>query len=188
MPKFDYRRYDDRDCIDCKISFTPFVHNQSRCRVCVEITQIKEGNYNKAANKNYHKACKWCSEEFQLTGPASLYCSSACRRDARLAKLYNLSRPTFLKLTSKKTCDICNEKGFLLNPTYDRKFVIDHDHSTGKVRGWLCHNCNRGLGLFQDNIKLLEKAKSYLEGATTIPEGSTLQAIGSGSAQHSKEE
>jgi hypothetical protein len=39
---------------------------------------------------------------------------------------------------------------------------IDHDHSTGKVRGLLCDCCNRALGLMRDNTDLLQKAIDYL--------------------------
>ena len=39
---------------------------------------------------------------------------------------------------------------------------IDHDHKTGKVRGLLCNNCNRALGLLQDKPELLIKAVDYL--------------------------
>jgi hypothetical protein len=39
---------------------------------------------------------------------------------------------------------------------------IDHCHTTGKVRGLLCHACNRALGNFGDNIANLEQAIIYL--------------------------
>lgn len=39
----------------------------------------------------------------------------------------------------------------------------DHCHTTGKVRGILCHNCNTGLGKFLDDPKLLRLAVNYLE-------------------------
>ena len=41
-------------------------------------------------------------------------------------------------------------------------FHIDHCHTTGKVRGLLCSNCNTGLGQFKDNQVLLENAIQYL--------------------------
>jgi len=39
----------------------------------------------------------------------------------------------------------------------------DHNHKTGKARELLCYCCNTGLGLFQDNPKLLKYAAAYLE-------------------------
>lgn len=51
-------------------------------------------------------------------------------------------------------CDICNS---------DIKLHVDHDHLTGRIRGVLCANCNRGIGLFRDNKELLAKAIKYLD-------------------------
>lgn len=39
----------------------------------------------------------------------------------------------------------------------------DHNHVSGKSRGVLCRQCNVGLGLFLDNIKILRKSIKYLE-------------------------
>lgn len=40
---------------------------------------------------------------------------------------------------------------------------IDHCHSSGKVRGILCHNCNSSLGHAKDSIHVLRSLISYLE-------------------------
>jgi hypothetical protein len=53
-------------------------------------------------------------------------------------------------------CYICGE------PEIGRALSIDHDHITGKVRGLLCSNHNRALGLLADDPELLLKAHAYL--------------------------
>ncbi len=44
-----------------------------------------------------------------------------------------------------------------------RDFQIDHDHATGKVRGLLCHLCNKGLGMFGDKPQLMVNAALYVQ-------------------------
>lgn len=44
-----------------------------------------------------------------------------------------------------------------------RRLAVDHCHSTGKIRGLLCHNCNTGLGKLGDSIESLTKALNYLK-------------------------
>jgi hypothetical protein len=64
----------------------------------------------------------------------------------------------------KEDCGIC---GISRNDS-DKKFAIDHchksEHELGviKIRGVLCHNCNKGLGSLQDDIGILFKAIKYL--------------------------
>ena len=40
--------------------------------------------------------------------------------------------------------------------------AIDHNHETGDVRGILCKNCNRALGLLGDNPETMARAQAYL--------------------------
>jgi hypothetical protein len=43
-----------------------------------------------------------------------------------------------------------------------KRFCVDHCHTTGRVRGLLCNECNRGIGLLKDNPTILTNAVKYL--------------------------
>lgn len=45
-----------------------------------------------------------------------------------------------------------------------RRFSVDHDHATGRVRGLLCHRCNRALPTWI-TPRWLNAAAAYLESA-----------------------
>ncbi len=66
----------------------------------------------------------------------------------------------------KNKCAICgNEETCIDGRSSDKKprrLSIDHCHSTGKVRGLLCHACNIAIGKFKDDIELLKKAITYI--------------------------
>jgi hypothetical protein len=73
----------------------------------------------------------------------------------------NITQKQYVDLiyNSNGLCEICN------NPNTSNvkgSLSVDHDHNNGKVRGLLCDKCNRGLGLFGDNINILLKAAEYL--------------------------
>ncbi len=57
-------------------------------------------------------------------------------------------------------CPICQKRTI---PGLTSKIVLDHNHSNGKVRGWICDSCNTGIGRFKDDITLLERAINYLK-------------------------
>jgi hypothetical protein len=42
---------------------------------------------------------------------------------------------------------------------------IDHNHETRKVRGILCHRCNKGLSFVEDEV-FLTQALAYLKKTT----------------------
>lgn len=123
------------------------------------------------------KGCRECGEAFQPQAPSHLFCSQDCADKAfvrrYLKKSYGITLEEYQSMHEKQEglCAICQTEGFKLRPEHSLLLVVDHCHTTGKVRGMLCHNCNRALGLLQDNLENLQRAIAYLEGATTIPKG-----------------
>ena len=129
------------------------------------------------------KPCKLCGSVFNPLAPSHLYCSDECKDQGYsvryLNRSYGLSLEEYQALHSsqKGVCYICQKEGFKMQEHHTSTLVVDHCHSTGTVRGLLCHNCNRALGLLQDNVPSLRRAIEYLEGATTIPQGSTPKQV-----------
>jgi hypothetical protein len=74
------------------------------------------------------------------------YCRSCAQQQEKVRK-YGI------KFIEGSICEICER------PARD----IDHDHQTNQTRGFLCMNCNRGLGQFKDNTENLKLAIEYLE-------------------------
>lgn len=116
--------------------------------------------------------CKKCSyarhNEWRLKNKA--HCAKASKkwRDANpeLAKdhirksTYKLPLGTYDHLLAEQQgrCAICETD----KPGGRGAFHVDHCHSTGVVRGLLCHHCNLALGHLKDDPALLLKAIAYL--------------------------
>lgn len=83
------------------------------------------------------------------------------QRKSRLKVHYDMTEQDYedMLLGQDGACKICGTT----KPTGRWKvFAVDHCHATGKVRGLLCNECNRGIGLLGDNPDLLLKAALYL--------------------------
>ena len=90
---------------------------------------------------------------------------STRHRKYELRNKYNMTEIDYeaLLLKQNKKCAICGTT----TPTGKWKvFAVDHCHVTGDVRGLLCNECNRGMGLLRDNAELLRKAADYLDNHT----------------------
>lgn len=79
-------------------------------------------------------------------------------REYSLKRKFSLSIEEYTKLLEKQkgVCAICDKE-------CSRALAVDHCHTSGKIRGLLCNNCNRGLGHLKDSVSILRKAINYLE-------------------------
>jgi hypothetical protein len=84
-----------------------------------------------------------------------------------MRKLYGMTLGEFDALVEKQNgaCEICGKIPSPDNQYAYSRLNVDHDHKTGKVRGLLCANCNRAIGMFGDNPATLNRAADYLRKA-----------------------
>lgn len=57
--------------------------------------------------------------------------------------------------SQKGMCAICRRK--------PKRLELDHDHKKQKIREFLCSACNRGIGLFREDIPVIHRVIKYLE-------------------------
>jgi epoxyqueuosine reductase QueG len=84
------------------------------------------------------------------------------QRVYRLRHYYGIEADEYDSMLARQGggCAICGAA-----PPWNRGLRVDHDHATGAVRGLLCNECNRGIGLLQDDPRLLDALVAYLEAA-----------------------
>jgi hypothetical protein len=80
---------------------------------------------------------------------------------SRLKNTYGLTEQSYKNMfvSQDYRCAICNTH----QDEIHRKLHVDHCHESGKVRGLLCNDCNRGLGSFKDDLGRMTAAIRYLE-------------------------
>lgn len=116
--------------------------------------------------------CRLCGREVDITRRIggrlprtdTVWCRDCGRESPEAMRFKNWGvTPERYQAALERGCEICGDKPDVLH--------VDHDHSCcgkrsskcGKcVRGFLCGNCNRGIGIFRDDVALLDAAIAYL--------------------------
>ena len=113
-------------------------------------------------SKSYHGLCASCSskksKQWAIDNPNEWERS---RRKSHLKKKYGITIEDYDKIVASQNevCAIC------IGPLIDSRGFrphIDHCHKTGVVRGVLCGDCNKALGMFKDDKERILNAYKYL--------------------------
>jgi hypothetical protein len=135
------------------------------CPICQTYKELEEFHNCKGATFDRAYYCKVCSiknsreNHLRRMKNDPQYRRAKCNGWIKLA--WRMSVDEYEELLAKQdyACAICKVE----LPTGGHKTHLDHCHKTGKIRAFLCTNCNRGLGHFQDSTDLLSKAIAYIE-------------------------
>ena len=131
---------------------------EKKCTNCNDMKELNKFYFRinkKTETKYYQSFCKNCQNVYDYK----------IDKNIKLKRSYGITLDEYNKLLSKQNnkCAICNidNNGKYRNKA--RAFAVDHCHSTNKIRGLLCSDCNTGIGLLKDNINFLESAIKYLK-------------------------
>ncbi len=134
------------------------------CRVCKKVHP--NNHYLRQKRKSggcyINRVCKKCAAaraiEYYRRDPIK---GRARQKATKLKMAYGMTMDELnIMLTNQGgKCAICRSS----EPRGRGRFHVDHDHTSGKIRGLLCHHCNVGLGNFKDDVKILQTAIEYLK-------------------------
>jgi len=141
------------------------VYANGICRSCYEkMLRLKNPEYaerqrancrdwtNRNSKKKSDSDKKWRSE----LSPKRK--KELAERARALEKNYDMSMDEYQYLIDLQSgiCAICHTHS-------SRALQVDHNHSDGTIRGLLCGNCNKALGLVHDEPSILRAMVLYLE-------------------------
>ena len=119
------------------------------CKKCQTMQPLSNYGRDSGSNK-LSSCCKTCSRRLsnqvkkllkETPPPPDDYICPGCLRDEQTIR-------ATLRFRKRKA---------------GRIWSLDHDHDTGKFRGWICNKCNLALGNMNDNLEYARRLVKYLE-------------------------
>jgi len=125
------------------------------CTRCKVEKSLDSFNKRKDSKDGLQYFCKECREVLNK----ETYCPDKAA-NAHLKRNYGITLAEYDTMLEQQEgcCKVCGTD----EPGGQGRFHVDHNHTTGKVRGLLCSECNTGLGKFKDSPTVLLKALAYL--------------------------
>lgn len=126
----------------------------------------RDPNDQNAASQRYYRANK---ERAKQRATAWRFANPEKARSADYKHRYGVTAEEVEALFEAQggLCRIC-DKPLQKKGRGPLSMHVDHCHITSRVRGILCAHCNRGLGLFEDDVERMSRAIQYLETETPV--------------------
>ena len=133
----------------------------TKCKVSKKVTDFYKDTRRKNGITSWCREC-WKIQEAirrEKLGPKG-------RKNRKLKNLYGINIEQYQEMLKEQNnlCAVCGNKESMVNSKSNKvqKLCVDHDHTTGKVRGLLCTACNKGLGILKDNPDIVLRGYNYL--------------------------
>lgn len=152
------------------------------CCKCGEEKPVTEFHKDKNSSDGYTYACKSCRNakynQYYTDNPEKKKEINDRRKEYRKAyyqdeshkarykmlyveRKFGITKEEYLSLLESQNgvCAICGNPETCIR---NKALAVDHSHITRRVRGLLCSNCNKAIGLLKDDPKIVQKALNYL--------------------------
>lgn len=123
--------------------------SSKKCTKCGVVKALNCYYRNGKAGDSRASQCKECTKEHSRRQHTEL---------KHVKRKYGCSPQEYReRMSTSVVCQICGS---------GHDLVYDHCHETLEFRGVLCRKCNRGLGLFGDNLEGINRVVKYLKKET----------------------
>ena len=136
------------------------------CFNCERIKNVEDFFKHKHAAGGLQGVCKVCSlERRRKWNKKNVERVRFYNIKAKLKRKFNVEIDVYDALIEKQgnLCAVCGNLETVRQNGHIKSLAVDHNHGTGNIRGLLCNNCNRALGLLGDNPDILQKMIAYLK-------------------------
>jgi len=125
------------------------------CTKCEVEKPLDSFNKRKDSKDGLQYFCKECKEVLHK----ETYCPDKAA-NLHLKRTYGITLAEYDTMLEQQggCCKVCGTT----DSGGKGRFHVDHNHTTGKVRGLLCNGCNIGIGHLKDSPDVLLKAAAYL--------------------------
>jgi len=139
------------------------------CKECRQLTWRKWKAANPDKIATYNRVRRECNRAAENRAYRQTEAGRRSMLRGRLKAVYGLSFEEYERLVKQQEgrCAICGKEPSGTGH-YDQRLHVDHDHSTGKIRGLLCLQCNIAIGAFDENSDRMLSAIAYLRGGKWI--------------------
>lgn len=134
------------------------------CSTCKESKPYedfyRENRKRNPSRDGYNYQCKKCCQTYARERYHSDEIYRLAANASRFRRVYGITIDEFIEMRDSQgnTCAICHGP-----QSSDRALSVDHNHETGLVRALLCDNCNRAIGLLQEDPERARTLADYLE-------------------------
>lgn len=144
-------------CVDCEISDAKV---KTRCRTCYgKFAWKRDKEKRKARRDTRIKNDPLHKTKIRARVEANRPAIKRYLRNRELQKEFGMDIEQYELIFANQNhcCAICKM------PPSKKSLSVDHCHTTGKVRGLLCHKCNSAVGLVDDSPEISFILCDYLD-------------------------
>ena len=129
--------------------------HKSACKECYKI--YDKNRYWKNPEESRKRINEY-RNRIKIENPEKLILSN---RNTKLKRAYGITHNDYLVMLEQQDykcacCGVDNKNAGI------KGLVVDHNHTTGKIRQLLCHQCNTALGLLKEDINIINNLLKYI--------------------------